>query len=234
VLGIALAASAIIPRLLGGFSMLRRRDRMHLWLGFAAGALIGVALFETIPEALELGRTGPVLILAGLGALTFALVERPIFGHLHTEDAACSPRAGDVGAGGITTHAFLDGVAIGTAFQVGAEVGVLVSIAVLLHAFSDGLNTVAIILRHGHPRRRAIAWLVADAAAPVLGAALGLFIAMPEPVLAGLLAFFAGMFVYMGAGSLLPEAHRAGRDRVRVVVAALFGIALALTAAQLA
>lgn len=233
-LGIVLAASAIIPRLLGGFSMLRQRDRLHLWMGFAAGALIGVAFFETLPEALELGRTGPVLLFAGIGGLTFALLERYVFGHLHTEDAVCSPRAGHIGAGGITTHAFLDGMAIGTAFQVGAEVGLLISIAVLLHAFSDGLNTVAIILRHGHTRRKAIAWLAADAIAPVLGAALGLFIAMPDPVLASLLAFFAGMFLYMGAGSLLPEAHRAGRDRVLIATAAVFGIALGLTAAQLA
>lgn len=233
-LEIALAASAIIPRLLGGFAMLRQRDRVHVWMGLAAGALIGVAFFETLPEALELGGTGPVVTVAVLGGLTFALLERSVFRHLHTEDAACSPRAGHIGAGGITTHAFLDGAAIGTAFQVGAEVGLLVSVAVLLHAFSDGLNTVAIILRHGHTRRKAIAWLAADAVAPILGAALGLFIAMPESVLAGLLAFFAGMFLYMGAGSLLPEAHRAGRDRILVATVALFGIALALTAAQLA
>ena len=232
-LGIALAASAIIPRLLGGFSMLRQRDRVHLWMGLAAGALIGVAFFETMPEALELGSTGPVLLVAGLGATVFALLERSVFGHLHTHDTVCNPRAGHIGAGGITTHAFLDGVAIGTAFQVDAEVGLLVSVAVLLHAFSDGLNTVAIILRHGHSRRKAIAWLAADACAPVLGAALGLSISLPDPLLASLLAFFAGMFLYMGAGSLLPEAHRAGRDRSLVATAAVFGVVLALTAAQL-
>jgi zinc transporter ZupT len=233
-LGIAIAAGAIVPRLLGGFAVLRHRDRVHLWMGLAGGALIGVAFFETMPEALELGRNGPVLAVAAVGTLAFAVLERSVFGHLHTQDAVCSPRAGHVGAGAITTHAFIDGLAIGTAFQAGTSVGLLVSVAVLLHAFSDGLNTVAIILRHGHSRRRAIAWLAADATAPVLGASLGLFVAMPDPVLASLLAFFAGMFLYMGAGSLLPEAHRAGRDRLLVVAAAAFGIALALTAAQLA
>ncbi len=233
-LAIAIAAGAIVPRLLGGFAVLRQRDRVHLWMGLAAGALIGVAFFETMPEALELGRTGPVLLVAAVGTLTFAVLERSVFGHLHTQDTACSPHAGHVGAGAITTHALLDGLAIGIAFQAGSEVGLLVAIAVLLHAFSDGLNTVTVILRHGHTRGKAIAWLAADATAPVLGASLGLFIAMPDPVLAGLLAFFAGMFLYMGAGSLLPEAHRAGRDRVLVIAAAVFGVAVALTAAQLA
>jgi hypothetical protein len=41
------------------------------------------------------------------------------------------------------------------------------------------------------------------------------------------------MFLYLGAGSLLPQAHRAGRDRAIVVLAALAGIALAFLAAAL-
>jgi hypothetical protein len=41
------------------------------------------------------------------------------------------------------------------------------------------------------------------------------------------------MFLYFGAGSLLPQAHRAGRNRAIVVLAALAGFGLALGAAQL-
>ena len=95
--------------------------------------------------------------------------------------------------------------------------------AVLLHAFADGLNTVTILLRHGHRHRKAIAWLAADAAAPILGAAVGLLVPLPDPVFAALLAFFAGMFLYFGAGSLLPQAHRSGRNRVLVVSASVAG-----------
>jgi ZIP family zinc transporter len=125
-------------------------------------------------------------------------------------------------------------LAIGAAFQAEAALGLLVSVAVLLHAFSDGLNTVTVVLRHGHGRGKALAWLAADAAAPVAGAALGLLVVMPDAVLGGLLAVFAGMFVYMGAGSLLPEAHRSGRDRRLVVLATAAGAGLAFGASLLA
>lgn len=236
-LGIVLAAAAAVPRLLGGFAVLRRSDRLHLAMGFAAGGLIGVALFETVPEALELAGAGRGSLVVGLlaaGVAAIALLERSAFGHIHTEDRACNPRAGHIGAGGITTHALIDGLAIGSAFQAETGLGLLVSAAVLLHAFSDGLNTVTVVLRHGHPRSRAIAWLAADAVAPVLGAALGLFIVMPGAVLAGLLALFAGMFLYMGAGSLLPEAHRSGRDRWLVIAATAVGLGLAFAASFLA
>jgi ZIP family zinc transporter len=97
---------------------------------------------------------------------------------------------------------------------------------VLVHAFSDGLNTVTTVLRHGHSRRKALAWLAADATAPVAGAGAALLIALPGVVLGGMLAFFAGMFVYLGAGSLLPAAHRTRRDTGLVVAATLVGFLL--------
>ena len=234
-LALALAAAAVVPRLAGGLSVLRHNDRLHLAMGFAGGAMIGVALFETLPEAFDHapGTSAWVLAVALLGFFVFATLERRVFHHVHTEDAECNPRVAEIGAGGITTHAFLDGLAIGTAFQVSSEVGLLVSAAVLLHAFADGLNTVTILLRHGHRHRTAKLWLAADAGAPILGAAIGLLTPLPDLLFAALLAFFAGMFVYFGAGSLLPQAHRAGRNRTIVVLAALAGFALAFSAAQL-
>jgi ZIP family zinc transporter len=106
-------------------------------------------------------------------------------------------------------------------------------VAVLLHAFADGMNTVAVLVRHGHGNRRALAWLLADATVPIAGAALGLVLDLPDAIFAALLGFFAGMFAYLGAGSLLPHAHRLGRDRAIVLVAAVAGAGLAFTAAHL-
>jgi zinc transporter ZupT len=197
--------------------------------------MIGVALFETMPEAFERAPGSGLWVAAvvALGVAVFAGLERRVFHHVHTEDTVCNPRVAEIGAGGITTHAFLDGLAIGSAFQVSPKLGLLVSSAVLLHAFADGLNTVTILLRHGHRHRTARLWLAADAGVPILGAAVGLLLPLPDPVFAALLAFFAGMFLYFGAGSLLPEAHRAGRNREIVYLAAAAGLALAFTAASL-
>ncbi|MGZ4268595.1 MAG: ZIP family metal transporter [Solirubrobacteraceae bacterium] len=231
-----LALAAVGPRVLGGISVLRGRERLHLAMGFAGGALLGVALLDTGPEAVDLLPGGLLLAIpvALLGVAAFAALERTVFGHVHVEDAACNPVAGHISAAGISIHAFLDGVAIGTAFQVSAQVGAAVSVAVLLHAFSDGMNTVTAALRHGLEQVGALRWLAVNAIAPLAGAALGLLVGLPGAVIGALLAFFAGMFVYLGAGSLLPEAHRTGRDREIVWLAALAGAGLALAGVVLA
>ena len=55
--------------LFGGALALRFRSALPLLLGFSSGAVIGVALFDLLPEALELGRSlyEPLTITTALG-----------------------------------------------------------------------------------------------------------------------------------------------------------------------
>lgn len=218
--------------------VLARRDRLHIALGVAAGALVGVAVFDALPEASGLLGTGAAAtaVLAGsvaLGLGAFWRLERSVFGHVHTDDAACRRRNGHIGAAGLTTHAFIDGLAVGAAFQASEELGFVVAAAVLVHALSDGLNTVAIVLRAGHRDATAIRWLIGNALAPLAGAAIGALVVLPGAALGLILGFFAGMFLYLGGLSLLPEAHRSLRDHRVVGAAALAGVGLALVPALL-
>jgi ZIP family zinc transporter len=52
-MAIGLAAGG--ATLLGGALALRFADRVHLVLGFSAGAVIGVALLDLLPEAMRSG-----------------------------------------------------------------------------------------------------------------------------------------------------------------------------------
>src|SRR5678809_947038 len=78
-------------------------------------------------------------------------------------------RRGTIGAATLSLHSFLDGLGIGLAFQASSAVGIAVAIAVLAHDFSDGINTVHMVLKHSGERARALRWLLWDAIAPALG-----------------------------------------------------------------
>jgi zinc transporter ZupT len=88
-------------------------------------------------------------------------------------------------------------------------------------------------VRNGGDRRMALRWLLLDAAAPVLGAAISLLVRMPESDLALILAMFSGFFLYIGASDLLPESHRA-HPRFLTTAATLLGAGTLLVATRLA
>jgi ZIP family zinc transporter len=86
-------------------------------------------------------------------------------------------------------------------------VGAVVAAAVLAHDLADGVNTVSVSLGGSSSRGVARTWLAIDAAAPVIGIGLSRLVAPSKPLLAGVLALFAGAFLYLGASQLLPESH---------------------------
>jgi len=98
-------------------------------------------------------------------------------------------------------------MAIGIGFQSDFHVGIIVAFAVMAHDFSDGLNTVTVMLNSGNSMKSSIKMLVLDAAAPMLGVLSTLAIRIPENYLILFLPFFAGGFLYLGSSDLLPQAH---------------------------
>jgi ZIP family zinc transporter len=117
------------------------------------------------------------------------------------------PRFGLTAAAAMVGHSLMDGIALGAAFQVGGAIGTAVALAVIAHDFADGFNTYTITSLYGNDRRKALAMLVADAAAPIVGAASTLFFTLPEQVLGSYLGFFGGALLYLAAAEILPEAH---------------------------
>jgi ZIP family zinc transporter len=207
VLLVVIAAAAFISTLLGGLLALKLRDKLHLILGFSAGAVIGVAFFDLLPEAINFGEKyhSPAVILSctALGFLSYLVLDLILLFH---GDAA--PR-GRFAAGVLCVHSLLDGVAIGLAFQTSHEVGIIVAIAVLSHDFSDGINTMNIVLKNQGRKRQALTWLIADAFAPVLGVASTYLFSLPGEAFGTALALFAGFFLYIGASDLIPESYHA-------------------------
>lgn len=218
-----LAFATCAATLVGGAVALRFRDHLHLILGFSAGAVIGVALFDLLPEAIELGgqyHTAESLSLAvALGFIAYLLLDRLIFLHTHEEGR------GAFGASTLSAHSLLDGIAVGVSFQSSPALGAIVAAAVLTHNFSDGINTVSVILRNGGSWRDATRWLVVDSLAPVLGIISTLFFTIPASTLGLVLAGFVGTFLYLGAADLIPESHH-NHPRIATTLMTLAGVLL--------
>ena len=217
---ILLALVTLFSTGLGGMAAMRLRDRLHLLLGFSSGAVLGVALFDILPEVFAFDHGASYMPMTALGFLAFFGLERYTAMHRAREHphfvGVHEPVLGAISAAGLAFHSFLDGVAIGVGFQMSVEMGLLIAFGIIAHDFSDGLNTVTVVLAHGNSPRRAVFWLIVDMLTPVLGAASTLMFNLRAGVLPWLLAFFAGSFLYIGASDLLPEAREHGSPLVGV------------------
>ncbi|WP_174291474.1 ZIP family metal transporter [Sphingomonas bacterium] len=220
-LGFGVAAT--IATLVGGLLGLRLASRIVLVLGLTAGIVLGVALFDLVPEALALGgattdaRVLLVWVAVGLGG--YMAFERVLGGARGggTWRAHLAPAT-------LTLHSFMDGLGIGIAFQVSPQIGGVVALAVLTHDIADGVNTVSLCLA-AERHRAARGWLLVNGMAPLLGVVVGLLVRVPPPLMAPLMATFAGVFLYIGACELVPRSH-ALDPRLRTTVASLLGMAL--------
>ncbi len=227
VLLIALAAS--VATFIGGAFALRFRDKLHLILGFSAGAVAGVALFDLLPEAIELGTqyhsASTIALFIALGLFGYLILDRLILLHTHEADDEENASRGSFGALTLSAHSFFDGMAIGVGFQVSIAVGIVVTVAVLTHDFSDGINTVNLVLKNGGSWKQAFRWLLVDAAAPIFGAASTLLFRISESALGLVLAVFVGTFLYLSASDLIPESHHR-HPRALTTIMTLLGAAL--------
>ncbi|WP_112465742.1 ZIP family metal transporter [Streptomyces triticisoli] len=216
-MAVYVALGAFLMTLAGGWAAQRVTDRRHLVLGLAGGLMLGVVGLDLLPEALhaaggEVFGVPAALLLFMAGFLLAHLVERLLAARqaAHGGDEQHNHRTPEVGltaAAAMVGHSTMDGVAMGAAFQVGGGMGATVALAVIAHDFADGFNTFTVTRLYGNARRKAVAMLVADALAPVAGAASTTFVTIPTWFLGGYLGLFGGALLYLAAAEILPEAH---------------------------
>lgn len=235
-IAIALAAATAIATFAGGTLAIKSKDRLHLVLGLSAGLLLGLVAFDLLPEVFELGSSEflhapatSIALVAGFLLLHFfeqlSGSHEPAesdYGHDHKHSANVTGVFGAVAMGG---HVFLDGLALGVAFKVSSELGIAVFIALLVHAFSDGLNTVSFLIKNGKWGKKGMWLLVVDAVARISGAALGASLAISNDLIAIYLAGFAGIVIYLATAHILPEAHSKHSSRW-TMVSTIAGVAI--------
>jgi zinc and cadmium transporter len=234
--------------LTGFLSVLLARKRLQnllTWLvSFAAGTLIGGALFHLLPESIEEG--GPTFLMAAVGIMTFFAIENFLYaflfhpGRAHDGQSAHAhaPEAehhhiqpvGVLNLIGDGVHNMVDGVIIASSFLAAPELGVVAAIAVALHELPQEIGDFAILVHSGYKPVRAL-FLNYLAALSIFIGAIGFFLF--AEAFAGLVElavpFAAGAFIYIANADLLGGIKGEPMPLVRRVlmfITVLLGIAL--------
>ncbi len=159
-----------------------RRNSAHL-ISFSAGTLLGVGFLHILPEALELAPNATLYLL--LSFVIFYFLEHHLPFHAdheqlhHTsievpnshDDCCSNPNPmGAVALAGMSLHSLIDGIIIGTGFELDSDIGFLAAVAVITHKIPAGVSMFSILLHYGYSKRTATAFTSAVALATPLGA----------------------------------------------------------------
>lgn len=183
-------------------------------VAFASGVIVSAAMFEMMPEA-DVSNNWPFL---GIGFFAFYLLERVVMIHTCGENECEIKNVGWITLVGMSADNFTDGVAIAASYFTEPILGMFVAIAVIVHEIPQSL-TITLLMKDKYFVKKILSTLFVGAILYPIGAILThLF---PGSVYRQIVAFVAGEFIFIGAGELLPEAHK--KFNIQVILSVLFG-----------
>lgn len=199
-------------------------------ISYAVGTLLGAALLALLPQSLA--SLAPTTALGTLlaGVLTFFLLEKfVLWRHCHDgHECEVHTSAASLVIIGDAFHTFVDGAVIAAAVLTSIPLGVTTALAVAAHEVPQEVGDVAILLRAGYSRGRALSLNLMSGIGGVLGALAMLFTSQSLPhALPYVLAFAAGSFLYVAMSDLIPDLHRGniGGSTIRQLLLIGAGIA---------
>ena len=206
--GVAMSAIALVGALTLLISEASLRRLLLPMVSFAAGSLIGGALFHMLPAAVESSDVIPAMRWAALGFLAFLGIEQFLhWHHCHRgEDGHAKPVTYLILLGD-TLHNFIDGLSIAGAFLVDVRLGVTAWIAAAAHEVPQELSDFVVLVHGGWSRRKALLFNLLSGLAFLAGGMIAYAVSRRFDV-AWLVPLAAGNFLYIGASDLVPEVNR--------------------------
>ena len=174
-------------------------------VSFAAGGLLGAAFLDLLPEAD--GGIAYAYVLAGL--VFFFLIENFLhWHHVHHEkkEAHSFAYMNLVGDG---VHNLIDGAIIAGSYLVSVPLGVVTTIAVILHEIPQEFGDFAVLIYGGFTKGKALFYNFLTALTAFIGAGLAYYFSTAvQNFNSYLIPFAAGGFIYIATVDLLPALRR--------------------------
>ena len=234
------------------------RYTQHM-LSLAAGALLATAFMHLLPEAFESQISARDLfatLLAGL--VFFFLLDKAELWHHghehggdhghdhghghdhphdHPHDSHQVKSGGWAVLAGDSVHAFGDGVLIASAFMADMRLGIVASLAVLVHEVPHHMGDLAVLRQSSSNRRAALTKVSLAGAVTALGGIIGYALV---DQLYDLLPFFLIMasssFIYVALADLIPQLQKrvTARETAAQIAWLAIGIGLVTLISSLA
>jgi zinc and cadmium transporter len=233
--GILMSAIALI----GSVTLVLREATLQKILlplvSFAAGSLLGGALFHMIPASLLSMSVMATFGCVALGFLLFFALEQFLhWHHCHRAFADCKKPLTYLILIGDGLHNFIGGMSIAGVFILDIRLGIAAWLAAAAHEVPQELGDFAVLIHGGWKKRTALLFNLLSGLTFLVGGLLAYAASLRLDV-SWLVPLAAGNFLYIAASDLVPEvnkAHSSAANLVHFVVfAAGLGLLFAIAAA---
>lgn len=227
--GLAMSLIALVG---GAFVWLPERT-LARWLvpmvSFAAGSLVGGALFHMLPHALASATPDHAnLEWVAIGFTSFFALDQLLeWHHCHRPPGAHVRPLGPLLLAADGVHNLLGGLSVGAIFVTDLRAGASAWLAAALHELPQEIGDFGAIVQSGVSRRRALLYNFLSALTFPVGATTAWVLGRSVDV-RFLVALGCGNFLYIAAADLLPEVKRAERLREVALRFAAFVLGLLL------
>ncbi len=182
-----------------------------IMISLAAGVMLTTAVLDLLPEALKKSTNQSIYWSLLAGICIFFVLERLIFwyhhhAHGHKKKDEIEPSAYLVLLGD-GLHNFFDGLAIAASFSVNWRVGIVATIAIIIHEVLQELADFVVLINGGFSTFKALFYNLLSGVTAILGVFVGWYFINNEGILPYLLAFNSGMFIYISCSDLIPALH---------------------------
>lgn len=255
---LALTAVAGLSTGIGGLmSMVTRASNtrfLSFALGLSGGVMVYVSLVDLLPECIAAfsvsyeAKTAQLISLAAFfaGVALIALIDFLIpeeenlheshpFEMLEHQNGKRMGRTGLLLSLAIGVHNFPEGLATFASALENVTVALPIVVAIAIHNIPEGIAVAVPVLHSTGSRRKAFLASFASGMAEPLGAAFGALFLLPfwsNELGSLLLAFVAGIMVYISFDELLPSSERYGHHHFAIsgVIAGMVIMAFGLVA----
>ncbi len=215
-----------------GASLARSHRRLCLLISIGAGTLLGVTVFDILPESIEALSWWGLLLTFGSGYFVFAMITKYVF-HVCPAcaashfDEATAHRFSEIAAGmmiALAIHCTADGLAIAAGHESelahapgGRSLALSLVVAVCVHKVPEGLALGSLLLGAGFPPRSALIRVAAVESTTIIGGLGGLlfFKHISEVWLVAVVAHAGGGFLFLAFHAIFGEIFK---DHKRLVI----------------
>ncbi len=180
------------------------------FVALAAGTLIADVFFHILPEVAEKGFTGEHALTI-VSAILFSIFLEGVvrWHHSHSEhdleQYEHKEYIGWLSLTGDGIHNFIDGIAIAASFTISFEVGIITTLAIILHEIPQEIAHFGVLLHSGFTRGKALLFNLFSGLTALAGVLV--FAIIPEYLNEYVTMFAAGSLLYIALADMIPEVH---------------------------